>query len=113
MWITEMYDPNACSIWGFNNWMEKWTWNQYKMQKEKFWEQIVLVDMINHPINGSVPISNEMFSWLYKDWTVFVLYCHSWGSSWYIQMQLTPQLPQYKFINISGWIMSLWGTGLY
>lgn len=102
-----MYDPNACSIWWMNNSMESWTWDQYKIQKEKFKNQIVLVDMINHPLEDSKPISNEMFDWEYKDGTVFALYCHSWGSSWYIQMQLTPQLPQYKFVNISWGIISL------
>ena len=105
--ITDMYDPNACSIWWMNNWMESWTWEQYKIQKDKFKDQIVLVDMINHPLDDSRPISNEMFEWQYKDGTVFALYCHSWGSSWYIQMQLTSKLPQYKFVNISWGIMSL------
>ena len=113
MSITDMYDPNACSIWGFNNWMEKWSWEQYKTQKEKFGKQIVLVDMINHPVENSVAISNEMFGWEYKNWTVFVLYCHSGWSSWYIQMQLTPQLPQYKFVNVNGGIMSLGWTWMF
>jgi len=44
-----------------NNSMESWTWDQYKIQKEKFKNQIVLVDMINHPLEDSKPISNEMF----------------------------------------------------
>jgi hypothetical protein len=41
--------------------MESWTWEQYKIQKDKFKNQIVLVDMINHPLPDSVPISNELF----------------------------------------------------
>lgn len=108
MWIVESYDPNACNIAGMNNWMEKWTWEQYKSQKEKFGEQIVLVDMINHPVEGSVPITNELFDPNNKpSGTVFCLYCHSGGSSWYVQMQLTPQLPMYKFVNIAGGVLSL------
>jgi hypothetical protein len=66
-----------------------------------------LVDMINHPVKDSVKLSDELFNWDYEEWTVFALYCHSWGSSWYLQSQLTPQLPQYNFVNISGGIMSL------
>ena len=107
MGITESYDPNACSIWGMNNGMESWNWDEYKTQKEKFGEQIVLVDMINHPVEDSVTITNELFDPSNKpEWTVFALYCHSGGSSWYVQMQLTPQLPMYKFVNIAGWIMA-------
>jgi len=108
MWIVESYDPNACNIAGFNNGLESWTWEQYKTQKEKFGDQIVLVDMINHPVEDSVTITNELFApWNKPDWTVFALYCHSGGSSWYVQMQLAPQLPMYKFVNIAGGIMSL------
>jgi len=108
MWIVESYDPNACNIAGFNNGLESWTWEQYKTQKEKFGDQIVLVDMINHPVEDSVAITNELFApWNKPDWTVFALYCHSGGSSWYVQMQLAPQLPMYKFVNIAGGIMSL------
>jgi hypothetical protein len=107
MWITESYNKNACSIWWMNNWLESWTWKEYRKQKEKFWDQIILVDMINHPLPNSVTITNELFDSSNKPaWTVFALYCHSWWSSWYIQMQLTPQLPMYKFVNIKGWIMS-------
>jgi len=107
MWITDSYDPNACSIGWRNNWLENWTWDEYRKQKEKLWDQIVLVDMINHPLPDSVPISNELFDPSNKPaWTIFVLYCHSGWSSWYIQMQLAPQLPMYKFVNISGGIMT-------
>jgi len=107
MWIVESYDPNACNISGMNNGMESWSWEQYRTQKEKFGDQIVLVDMINHPVEDSVTITNELFDPSNKPaGTVFCLYCHSGGSSWYVQMQLTPQLPMYKFVNISGWILA-------
>jgi hypothetical protein len=66
-----------------------------------------LVDMINHPVEGSIPISNEIFFWnKYPDWTFFVLYCHSWWSSGYVQKQLKPQLPQYNIINMDWGIMA-------
>ena len=107
MWITESYDPNACSIWGMNNWLTNWSWEEYREQKEQLWDKVVLVDMINHPLPDSVAISNELFDPSNKpEWTIFALYCHSWGSSWYIWMQLTNQLPMYRFVNISGGIMS-------
>ena len=108
MWITDSYDPNACMIGWRNNWLESWSWDKYHKQKEKLWDKLVLVDMIWHPVKDSVPISNELFQpWNKPEWTVFALYCHSWGSSWYIQAQLAPQLPMYKFVNITGGIMSL------
>jgi hypothetical protein len=108
MWITVQYDPNACMIGGRNNWLESWTWDEYEKQKKVLWDKLVLVDMIGHPVMDSVQISNELFApWNKPEWTVFALYCHSWGSSWYIQSQLAPQLPMYKFVNLAGWIMSL------
>jgi len=108
MWITDSYDPNACMIGWRNNWLESWSWDEYHRQKEKLWDKLILVDMIRHPVEDSVPISNELFQPGNKpEWTVFALYCHSGWSSWYIQMQLAPQLPMYKFVNISGGIMSL------
>jgi hypothetical protein len=54
-----------------------------------------------------VPISNELFDGRYPEGTYFALYCHSGGSSGYVQMQLKPQLPQHHFINIAG------GIGMY
>jgi len=109
MWITETYDPNACMIWGRNNGLESWSWDEYEKQKEILWDKLILVDMINHPIKDSVVISNELFTpWNKQEGTVFALYCHSGGSSWYIQGQLAPQLPMYKFVNIAGGVMSLW-----
>ena len=108
MWITESYDPNACSIWWMNNWLESWTWEEYKKNKEQFWDQIVLVDMINHPLPDSVAISNELFDTsVNPEGTYFVLYCHSGGSSGALQKQLTPQLPQYVIVNLVG------GIGMY
>jgi hypothetical protein len=68
--------------------------------------RVVLVDMINHPVEWSVPISNEMFSGnLYPAWTYFCLYCHSGWSSGYVQMQIKPKLPHYTIINIDGGIL--------
>ena len=108
MWITDSYNPNACSIWWMNNWLQNWSWDEYREQKEQFWDKIILVDMINHPLPDSVTISNELFEPGNKPkGTIFALYCHSGGSSWYIWMQLTTQLPMYSFVNISGGIMSL------
>lgn len=107
MWITDSYDPNACMIGWRNNGLESWSWEEYKENKEKLWDKIVLVDMINHPILDAEPISNELFMPGNKaEGTIFALYCHSGWSSWYIQMQLSPQLPMYTFVNISGGIMS-------
>lgn len=57
--------------------------------------------MIGHPVDGSTPISEEMFSGrAYPDGTIFALYCHSGGSSGYLQMQLVPKMSQYTFVNI-------------
>ena len=105
--IFDMFDSNACSIWGRNNGLESWTWDEYNKQKEIHWDKMLLVDMIWHPIEWSITISDELFSGKYPEGTIFVLYCHSWGSSWYLQMQLAPQMPQYKFVNMKWWIMNL------
>lgn len=105
--IFDLFDQNACSIWGKNNGLESWTWEEYKEKKHDLGNKIVLVDMINHPIEWSIPISDELFSGKYPEWTIFVLYCHSWWSSWYLQMQLAPQIPQYTFVNMLWGIMSL------
>lgn len=107
MWVKDMYDQNACSIFGRNNWCEVWTWQEYAIKKEELKDLLVLVDMINHPIDWSIAISDELFNWKYKDWTTFALYCHSWGSSAYLQKQLIPIFPQYRIINIKGWILAL------
>jgi hypothetical protein len=107
MWITDKITANACNIFWRNNWLESWSWDEYNEKKKVLWDSIVLVDMINHPLPDSVAISNELFDPSNKpEWTIFALYCHSGGSSWYIQSQLAPQLPMYTFVNISGGIMS-------
>lgn len=105
--IFEYFSPNTCNPLWRNNWLESWNKEVYFQKKEEFWDKIVLVDMINHPIDWEkcVPISNEMFdSWEYLEWTIFVLYCHSWWSSWYVQKQLAPKFPQYQFVNLAWWI---------
>lgn len=108
--ISSLYSPNACDIRGKQS-TDKWTWTEYfdnKKYLEAKWIPVVLVDMINHPIEGAIPISNEMFTWnQYPQWTYFCLYCHSGWSSGYVQMQLKPQLPHYNIINIE------WGILMY
>jgi len=107
MW---MFDKNSCNISGkFGS--DIWSWEEYFEYKKKYWDKIVLVDMIWQPIENSVPISNEMFfNKKYPDWTIFALYCHSGGSSGYVQKQLKNVLTQYKFINIAG---GIWSYMLY
>lgn len=105
--IGEMFDPNACNIAGKKNTAYAWTWDEYKKQKESLWDKLVLVDMIKHPVLDSVSISEEMFADTYPDGTIFALYCHSGWSSGYLQMKITPQLPQYTFVNILGGIGAL------
>jgi len=99
-----MYDPEACSIFGGGS-TERTRYQYFENKKllESKWVQVVLVDMIRHPIEDSVPISNELFmSGDYPDGTYFCLYCHSGGSSGFVQKQLTTQLPKYNYINLSG-----------
>ena len=106
--VSSLYSPDACDIRGKQS-TDKWTRTEYFKNKKKLeseWIRVVLVDMINHPIEGAVPISNEMFSGnIYPKGTYFCLYCHSGWSSGYVQMQLKPQLPQYTIINIDGGIL--------
>ena len=108
--VKELFNPNACDPRGMAS-KSKWTrteYFQYKKTLDSEWIKVILVDMIWHPVEWAIEISNELFFWnQYPDGTYFVLYCHSWWSSWYVQMQLTPMLPQYKFINMS------WGIGMY
>lgn len=42
--------------------MESWTWQEYEEKKRQLGDKVVLVDMIGHPVEGSEPISEEMFS---------------------------------------------------
>ena len=108
--ITTLFNPLACDPRGRTS-KDKRTWTEYFENKKKLESdgiQVVLVDMIDHPVPDAVPISNELFfAGHYPEGTYFVLYCHSGGSSGYVQMQLKPQLPQYHFINMSG------GIGMY
>jgi len=103
--INNMYDPNACSIFGGG--ATSWTWDEYFKKKELLGDKVILVDMINHPVEGSVKISNKLFAENHPKGTYFVLYCHSGGSSGFVQKQLTPQLPDYHFVNLMG------GIGMY
>lgn len=107
MSVKDLYDENACSILWRNNWLESWSWEEYDFKKLQLLDKLVLVDMIGYKVKDSVIISDELFDWSYPEWTVFAFYCHSWWSSAYLQMQLAPQMPQYKFVNISWWIMAL------
>lgn len=107
MWIFDMFTSDACNISGRNNWLESWSWEEYEVKKKELSDKIVLVDMIWQPLEWSVTISDELFSWEYPAGTIFALYCHSGWSSWYLQKQLSPQLSQYTFVNIKWGIMSL------
>ncbi len=108
--VKDLYNPQACDPRGRAS-KSVWTWSeyfQYKKELEEEWVQVVLVDMIGHPVEWAIAISNEMFfANQYPAGTHFVLYCHSGGSSWYVQMQLTPMLPQYTIINMA------WGIWMY
>lgn len=107
--INTLFNSNACDPRGLAS-KSKRTWIEYWENKkilEAEWHKVILVDMIHHPVENAVPISNELFAQLYPAGTYFVLYCHSWGSSWYVQMQLQPALPQYHIINMAG------GIGMY
>ncbi|MDP3970829.1 MAG: hypothetical protein Q8P90_03950 [bacterium] len=106
--ISKLYTKNACSLEGGGS--DKWTWQEYYKKKAELSEQgieVVLIDMINQPVAGSIPISNELFEKKYPDGTYFVLYCHSGGTSGHLQKQLKPKLTQYHFINMTG------GVGAY
>lgn len=103
-----MFSPNSCSLGGKGS--LAWNWQEYYTQRKKIEEEggtVVLVDMIDQPVPNSVPISNELFQGKYPDGTYFVLYCHSGGSSGYLQKELSKEYPQYKIVNMLG------GIGLY
>ncbi|EKD63724.1 MAG: hypothetical protein ACD_51C00224G0021 [uncultured bacterium] len=97
--IFGLFNKDACSLGGKGS--IEWTWDEYYKNKD---DHVVLVDMINHPVSGSVPVSNELFDGRYPDGTYFVLYCHSGGSSGFLQKKLSPQFPQYHFVNMKGGI---------
>ncbi len=108
--VKKLFNSNACDLRGMQS-TSKWTWSEYFENRkilESEWIQVVLVDMIWQPVEWAVEISDELFFWAqYPEGTYFVLYCHSGWSSGYVQMQLTPTLPQYHFINMT------WGIGMY
>lgn len=106
MWIFDLFNKDACNISGRNNWLESRTWFQYEEKKKELWDKLILVDMIGKPVAWSIPISDKIFSWEYSEWSIFALYCHSGWSSWYLQSQLAPKMPQYTFVNIKWGIMS-------
>jgi len=104
--IFNLFDSNACSIHGREG-STKWNWDEYFTKKKELKEkgvEVVLVDMINRPVEGSVPISNELFEGKYPEGTHFVLYCHSGGSSGFLQKTLSKEFPKYTFINLAGGI---------
>ena len=103
--VFDLFSQDACSLGGGDS--LKWTWDEYREKRKELEAddvQVVLVDMIKHPVPGSVPISNELFAGEYPDGTYFALYCHSGGSSGFLQKKLTLQFPQYKFVNMAGGI---------
>ncbi|MCF7835226.1 rhodanese-like domain-containing protein [Candidatus Gracilibacteria bacterium] len=108
MSVFDLFTKDACDIRGKTS-TDKRTRTEYFTNKKELESQgikVVLVDMINHPIEDSVQISNELFFGnKYPEGTYFILYCHSGGSSGYVQMQLKPQLPQYNIINMDGGIV--------
>ena len=62
--IFSMFNPNACSIGGRDG-ATSWNWEQYFENSKKLKSEgknVVLVDMINHPVEGSVPISKAKTS---------------------------------------------------
>ncbi len=97
-----MFDANACSIHGGGS--LGWTWEEYFEKKKTLGKKVILVDMIGEPVEGSVPISNELFAKKHPEGTYFVLYCHSGGTSGMMQKKLTPMFPEYTFVNLLGGI---------
>jgi len=80
MSVFDLFSPDACDIRGKQS-KDTRTWTEYFIQKEVLKKQgieVVLVDMIGHPVENAVAISNELFFGnLYPEGTYFVLYCHS------------------------------------
>lgn len=108
--IFSLFKKDACDIrWKVGS--DKWSWKEYftyKPELEAEGKKVILVDMIGQPVEWAVSISNELFfSGVYPEGTVFVLYCHSGGSSGHVQKQLKPALPHYTIINME------WGIGAY
>ena len=65
--------------------------------------------MTGHPIEDSVPVSDELFfEQQHPAGTYFILYCDSGCTiSGYTKDKLLPLLPQYYFVDISS------GAGMY
>ena len=62
--ISSLYSPDACDIRGKKS-TDKRTRKEYFENKKKLEEQgvrVVLVDMINHPVEDAIPASNEIFT---------------------------------------------------
>jgi hypothetical protein len=62
--ISSLYSPDACDIRGKKS-TDKWTWKGYFENKKALESQgirVVLVDMINHPVEDAIPASNEIFT---------------------------------------------------
>jgi hypothetical protein len=78
--VFDLFDKQACDIRGKFG-ADSWTRAQYfshAKELEAQGIQVVLVDMIGHPVEGSIPISNEIFfDNRYPAGSYFVLYCHS------------------------------------
>lgn len=78
--ITTLFNPNACDPRGMASKSKRTRteYFSYKKVLESDGIKVVLVDMINHPVEDAVPISNELFFGnQYPEGTYFVLYCHS------------------------------------
>lgn len=73
--VFDLFGKNACSLGGGDS--LKWSWAEYYASRKKL------------EAEGK---------------TIFVLYCHSGGSSGFLQKQLTPKFPQYNFVNMAGGI---------
>jgi len=103
--VFDLFSTAACSLGGAGS--LKWSWEEYYQKCKELKAEdvsVVLVDMIKHPVSGSVPISNELFAGEHPDGTYFALYCHSGGSSGFLQKKLTVQFPKYNFVNMAGGI---------
>ena len=104
--VFDYFTAGACNLDGRYG-TKSWDWKTYFQKRKELEEQgvdIILVDMIDHPVDGSTPISNELFTGNYPEGTYFVLYCHSGATSGSLQKKLAPEFPHYEFINLEGGI---------
>jgi hypothetical protein len=76
--VFKYFDKNTCNFLGKTG-SDKWSWEEYYTNKrilEADGVKVILVDMIDHPVEGAVPISNKLFApGAYPKGTFFVLYC--------------------------------------